>query len=335
MGLRVGLVGYGLAGRVFHAPLIASTPGLTLAAIVTSSAQRRASASAAHPTALLVSTVDELLALKPDLVVVATPNDTHVPVALAAVAAGAAVVVDKPFAGTVAEATRVVEAARARSVPLTVFQNRRWDSDFLTLRSLLDAGALGTVARFESRFERWSPDVVEGWRESPGGGVLHDLGSHLVDQAVELFGPVRSAYAEVAARRASAVADDDVFVSLTHVGGVRSHLWASACAAHHGPRFRVLGSKSAYVSYGLDGQEEALSRGERCDDLSTPGLLGVLSNAVPVSGVPGAYGEFYRLVEASLTSGGPLPVDVGSAVYTLGVLEAAVTSGATGRVVEL
>src|SRR5207342_1783605 len=193
-----------------------------------------------------------------DLLVVATPNDAHAPLALAAIALGKAVVVDKPMALTSAEATRVVDAARAAGTVLTVFQNRRWDTDQLTLRRLVSQGALGTVLRYESRFERWRPQPRPGsWREAlpaeQGGGLLLDLGSHLVDQALHLFGPAVRVYAEVDARRGES--DDDAFVAVEHAGGVRSHLWAGALAGAPGPRLRVLGSAGAYVVDPLDRQE--------------------------------------------------------------------------------
>ncbi|MCE6998002.1 Gfo/Idh/MocA family oxidoreductase [Saccharothrix sp. S26] len=339
MSLRTGLLGYGIAGRVFHAPLIAATPGLELSAVLTADPTRRAHAQATYPGVRLPRAVEELFALDLDVVVVATPNRTHVPLALAAIEAGLAVVVDKPFAPTSADARRVLQAAMYRDVPVTVFQNRRWDSDFRTIRSLLAEGALGTVSRFESRFERWVPRVWDNWREfgapEEAGGLLYDLGAHLVDQALELFGPVATVYAELDRRRPGVEVDDDVFVALTHVDGVRSHLWASSAAAHHGPRLRVLGSTGAYVSHGLDRQEDALAAGKPFDDLSTNGRLGLLDDAEEVVNLPGAYSEFYRLLVAALTDGGPLPVEPESAVRALEVIEAAFTSARTGQVVSL
>lgn len=337
MALRTGLLGYGIAGRVFHAPLIAATAGMELDAIVTTDPRRRERAAADHPGAALLDTSDELFARDLDVVVVASPNRTHVPLALAAVEAGVPVVVDKPFAPSSADARRVLQAARYRDVPVTVFQNRRWDSDFLAVRSLVAGGSLGAVTRFESRFERWAPEVSDNWRElaapEEAGGLLYDLGAHLVDQAVELFGPVATVYCELDRRRPGAAVDDDVFVALTHRDGVRSHLWASSAASHHGPRFRVLGSTAAYVSHGLDPQEDALAAGKPFDDLSTYGRLGLLDDAEEVVAPPGAYGEFYRLLVAALTGDGPLPVEPESAVRVLEVIEAAFESARTGRVV--
>lgn len=208
--LRVGLIGYGLAGSVFHAPLIAATEGLALDTVVTSNPERQEQARAEFPDVRVAATPDDLLARADelDLVVIASPNKTHVPLATAALKAGLPVVVDKPVAGTAAEARELAALAEERGLLLSVFQNRRWDNDFLTLRKLLAEGELGDVWRFESRFERWRPLPKGGWRESGDpaeiGGLLYDLGSHLVDQALVLFGPVVSVYAEAdvhAARR--------------------------------------------------------------------------------------------------------------------------------------
>ena len=204
--LRVGLIGFGTAGRFFHAPLLAAAPGLALTTIVTSDPTRRDQASAAYPGVRIVAGAEELWSQGLDLVVVASPNKTHVPLASAAIEAGAAVVVDKPFAITSQDASGLVELARERGRLLSVFQNRRWDGDFRTVRQLIDEGALGTVHRFESRFERWRPQLKGGWRETggrdEGSGLLYDLGSHLIDQALTLFGPATSVYAEADIRRA-------------------------------------------------------------------------------------------------------------------------------------
>ena len=262
--IRVALLGYGLAGAVFHAPLIAAVDGLELAAIVTRDDERRSRARRDHPGAALLDSPREVWerAGDLDLVVVAAPNRVHVPLARAAIEARLAVVVDKPLAASAEEGRSLVRDAREQGVMLTVFQNRRWDGDFLTLRGLLQEDALGQVARFESRFERWRPELSAGWRESgeaeDAGGLLYDLGSHLVDQALCLFGPAVHVNAEVDIRRSGAQTDDDTFVALTHESGVRSHLWMSAVAAQPGPRFRVLGSRAAYVKYGLDVQEESI-----------------------------------------------------------------------------
>ncbi|HKP73888.1 MAG TPA: Gfo/Idh/MocA family oxidoreductase, partial [Longimicrobiaceae bacterium] len=262
--LRVGLIGYGLAGSAFHAPLIAATPGLRLSLVVTSNPERAAQVRREHSEVEIVDTAERLWerAGELELVVVASPNRTHVPLARAALAAGLPVVVDKPLAATSADARALADEAGSRGLLLSVFQNRRWDGDFLTLRHLIADGALGDVHRFESRFERWRPAPKPGWRErgdpAEAGGVLFDLGSHLIDQALVLFGPVRQVYAEIGRRRPGVEVDDDAFVALTHASGVVSHLWTSLVAAEDSGRFCVLGSRAAYVKRGLDVQEAAL-----------------------------------------------------------------------------
>ena len=189
--MRVAIIGYGLAGRVFHAPLIAATDGLEVASIVTANPERRAQAAVEHPQAPIVADVWE--GPEPDLIVVATPNDSHAPLATQGIERGVPVVVDKPMALSSREAAELVELAAQQQVLLTVFQNRRWDADLLTLRRLMDEDALGEITRFESRFERWRPEVEPAkWRDGTppeqGGGQLLDLGSHLIDQALVLFG---------------------------------------------------------------------------------------------------------------------------------------------------
>ncbi|MFF5175752.1 Gfo/Idh/MocA family oxidoreductase [Micromonospora sp. NPDC000089] len=346
--LRVGLLGYGVAGRVFHAPLIAATPGLRLHAVVTADPERREQVRREHPDARLVDDPD-LLWKAPDaldLVVVASPNRWHVPNALAAVRAGLPVVVDKPLAPTAADGRALLAEADRLGVPVTVFQNRRWDGDFLTARALIERGELGRVHRFESRFERWRPAIKPGWRESGGvedaGGALYDLGAHLVDQAVQLFGPVRSLYAEVDRRRPGAQVDDDAFVALTHTGGVRSHLWMGALAAQLGPRLRILGDRAAYTTYGLDPQEAALRDGGRPDAPGfgevTPdryGQLGVDGALRPVPTEAGRYRDFYAQLAAALRDGGPLPVDPRDAVDTVALIELAHRAAATGEVLDV
>ncbi|WP_432924080.1 Gfo/Idh/MocA family oxidoreductase [Microbispora sp. CA-135349] len=342
-GIRVGLAGFGPAGSFFHAPLIAATPGLRLAAVVTRDPAKADRVRAEHPGADVVASADALWD-RCDLVVIATPNRTHVSLAAEALDAGLPVVVDKPLAGTAQEARDLVRLARDRGLMLTVFQNRRWDGDFLTLRRLLPE--LGEVHRFESRFERWRPVPKGGWRESGGpeeiGGTLYDLGSHLVDQALRLFGPVSRVYAETDVRRAGVRNDDDAFVALTHRNGTRSHLWMSAVAANLGPRFRVLGSRASYVKWGLDPQEERLRAGGGPDAAGWGvepserwGTLGAEGDARPVRTEPGAYQRFYEGVVACLRDGAPPPVEPDGAVETIAVLEAAALSAALGQVVTL
>jgi predicted dehydrogenase len=342
--LRTALIGYGLAGSVFHAPLVAATPGLVLDTVVTRAPGRREQARVEHGDSLRFADTPDALwsrAGELDLVVIASPNRTHVPLATAALNAGLPVVVDKPVAGTAAEARALAALAEERGLLLSVFQNRRWDNDFLTLAKLLAEGTLGEITRFESRFERWRPRLKGGWRESGDpaeiGGLLYDLGSHVVDQALRLFGPAATVYAESDVRREGAQADDDTFIALTHTGGVRSHLYVSATTPQLGPRFRVLGSKAGYVKYGLDPQEAALREGARPGATDEPwgtepeeawGRVG--SGESPATGggrpeptLPGDYPAYYAAVAAALHGTGDNPVTALEAAAALDVLEAA------------
>jgi scyllo-inositol 2-dehydrogenase (NADP+) len=346
--VRVAIVGYGVSGHFFHAPLVEATPGLKLAGVVTANAPRRSQVAAEHPGVRTVDTVEDLWsATAPGLVVVATPNDSHVAIAAAAIERGLAVVVDKPLAITATDAEALVEQADRAGVMLTVFQNRRWDTDQLTLRRLMAEGALGEVVRYESRFERWRPELdPTKWRETArpedGGGVLLDLGSHLVDQALTLFGPATHVYAEIDSRR-GAPGDDDAFLALRHGRGAVSHVHVSAVTPSPGPRLRVQGTAGGFVVPGLDPQEEALRAGarpDRVDAWGAPrewerGRLVAGDQSVPVMPVPGDWPRFYALLRDALVNGGPPPVDPRDAIQTLRVLEAARRASQERSIVEL
>ncbi len=341
MAYRVGLVGYGLAGEWFHAPLIAATEGLELFSVVTSSAERAERARGRHPGVQVLPDVETLWNRSEDhdLVVVAAPNRVHASIAMGALEASLPVVVDKPLAATVADGRRLQEAAEARSLMLAVFHNRRWDGDFLTLRRLIEEGALGEVHRFESRFERWRPELRRGaWREldapEEAGGVLFDLGSHLIDQALVLFGPVEAMNSEVDRRRPGTLVDDDAFVALTHSSGVRSHLWASQVAAQPAPRMRVLGSDAAYVKWGLDVQEAALRAGELPggpawgrEPPEAWGTVGAGEQAAAVETEAGDWPAFYRGVVGALKDGSTPPVSAADGVSVLEIVERGLGGG--------
>jgi predicted dehydrogenase len=345
--IRVGLIGFGLAGKVFHAPLIAATAGMRLASIVTSDPGRRESAHAAYPQASVLPSVDDLWSgpSELDLIVIGAPNSSHVPLARAALERGLAVVIDKPMAPSAAEGQRLVEEAESRTLLLTVFQNRRWDGDYLTFRRLLAEGVLGDVVRFESRFERWRPTVSrDAWREraepNGAGGLLFDLGAHLIDQAVQAFGPPTHVYAEVERRRPGAEVDDDSFVALRHPNRTVSHLWMNAIAAIPAPRMRVLGLLGAFEKHGLDVQEEALSNGMRPGDPEWGheppdawGTLQVGGETRTVQTEPGAYEAYYAGLAEAMRSNGPPPVDPRDSVQCLRIIETAFESAKTRAVV--
>ncbi len=340
---RVLLVGYGSAGRGIHAPLLAAA-GSAPSVVVTADPERTAQARADLPGVAVVPTLDDALAPGGiDLAVLASPSGAHVAGALACIAAGVPVVVDKPLAVDAAGAARVVDAAASAQVALTVFQNRRWDAENLTLATLLaagEAGDLGRVHRFERRWERWRPVPKDRWREnappSQGGGILLDLGPHLVDSAVALFGPVRSVYAELSAW--TTPAEDEAFLAVEHAGGVRSHLTASSVAGAPGPRTRVLGSRATYVVTAFETEAHVFG----FDD--APGCTGWLvcdQERRPVPTSPGGHGDFYPAVLAALTTAdaatrqAAMPVDPRDAVHVLAVLDAARRSAAERRVIEV
>jgi scyllo-inositol 2-dehydrogenase (NADP+) len=332
--IRTAIVGYGLSGRTFHAPFIAANPRFSIEGISTSDPARSAQATGEHPEAEIFATPEDLLAHSFDLVVLASPAHVHLEQGLSALASGAAVVIDKPFAASVTEAEQLIAAAASSALPLIVFQNRRWDGDFLTIRTLVGEGALGEVHRFESTFERWSPALRQRWQDTTttgeGAGIVFDLGSHLVDQALQLFGPGTLTTAELSILRPGGVSTDEAFLSLLHDNGTRSHLTMSRFATQVGPRFRVLGSTAGYKVYGLDRQEPALLAGASPADADfglVPeeawGTLGVEgSDARPVR-VPterGDYGRFYAGVAATIRDGAPPPVDPGDALATLRII---------------
>jgi scyllo-inositol 2-dehydrogenase (NADP+) len=334
--LRTALIGFGLSGRDFHAPFIQADPSYSLDFIVTGSPERAARAGAAYPDTAVVASTAELFsrADELDLVLVCTPPATHVELAGTAIGHGLNVVVDKPFAPTAADAEELINQARQGGVVLSVYQNRRWDADYLTLKQLVEAGELGRVHRFESRFERWSPHGLRSWKGTAGiaegGGILFDLGSHLVDQALQLFGPVSAVHGELARHIAAdgSDADDDAFVSLLHESGVRSHLSMNLISGLHMPRFHVLGSGAAYTKWGLDTQEAALAAGLGPTDPGYGvepepawGTLGVPGSSRKVEAVRGAYPEFYRQLAAALRGDGPVPVDPADAVAVLHIIE--------------
>lgn len=336
MPIRTALIGYGVAGRVFHAPFVAAYDTYQLDVVVTADPERAATARQRYPGARIVSTVDDVwrYADELDLVVVATPPASHVALARQALAHRLHVVVDKPFAPSAAEARALIEAAERAGRVLTVFQNRRFDGDFRTVRRLIGEGALGDVYTFESRFEWWKPQGAGRWkattRIADGGGILYDLGTHLIDQALVLFGEVTDVWADPVRRAEDAAtdADDDTFVALRHAGGTRSRLVMSSRSALPGPRFHVLGSRAAYTTWGLDPQEAALAAGASPTDpdfgvepADHRGVLGAGTDVHDVTGERGDYGAFYRGLADAVLDGAPVPVDPRDAVAVLDIIE--------------
>jgi predicted dehydrogenase len=337
--MRVALVGFGYAGRVLHAPLIAATPGLTLAVI---GSRQRESAGSTHPGVEIVS--DPLAAVRHrdvDLVVIATPNDTHRPLAEAALRAGKHVVVDKPFTITLAEARAL--AARAAEVErlLSVFQNRRWDSDFLGIERELAGSRIGEIVEFRSEFSRYRPEVRDRWREraGPGSGMWYDLGPHLIDQALVLFGPPETVHADLQVQRPGG-STVDWFQTTLGYGPRRIILESSMLATDSTPRFLVRGTSGSLTKHGGDPQETQLKAGQ------TPGSPGwgrdpdplvfvsaEHESATEIATPAGDWRGYYAAIRDAARGEGELPVTPAQATSVMAVIEAGLQSSAEGRVV--
>jgi predicted dehydrogenase len=260
--IEVGLVGFGLAGRAFHAPVIRAVPGLHLAAILQRSGNE---AAEKYPDVRIARSLDELLAMKEiRFIVIATPNETHYPFARQCLEAGRDVVVDKPFTTTLEEAISLVQIAKNAGRLLTVYQNRRYDGDFQAIRKLAEEGRLGRIVRFETNYDRFRPQLKSGaWRETqrPGSGILFDIAPHLIDHALVLFGLPEAVTADVRIERENAVADDAFDITLHYSNGMRAVLRSSILAAAPRPRFVVLGTQGSFVKQSFDPQEMNLRRG--------------------------------------------------------------------------
>lgn len=333
--VRVGIVGFGLAGSVFHAPLIRSEPRLSLRRVSTSRSDEAARAGIA-----VAASADALIADPDiDLVVIASPNRTHHPLAMAALEAGKHVVIDKPMAVSTEEADALIALAAERKRVLTVFHNRRWDGDFLTVRGIVDEGVLGEILLFEAHWDRFRPALKQGWREAdePGAGLLADLGPHMIDQALLLFGPPEAVTADLAAQRVEATADDYFDMTLHH-GRRRVRLAASTLVAAPRPRFALHGTGGSFVKYGLDPQEALLKAGAAPTDPEFgedgAGQAGILTGAdgrsTPVPTRPGRYRAFYEAVADAILIGAPVPVAPGDARAGLAIIEAARRSASEG-----
>ncbi len=339
--LGVALVGYGYAGRSFHAPMIGATPGLRLAVVVSGDAGK------VHADLPDVSVVAGPLAAigdpHVDIVVIATPNDTHAPLARAALNAGKHVVVDKPFALTLAEAREVAAMAEALGRVLSVFHNRRWDADFLGVRQAIDDGVIGDVVHVESHFDRFRPQVRDRWRERdvPGGGIWFDLGPHLIDQTLQLLGLPDRVSGQLAIQRAGGAACDWAHVVL-EFGTRRAVLHAGMLVAGGVQRFTVHGTRGSLVKHGLDPQEAQLLAGMRPGDAGwgvddAPMFVFDGSDGAPRARTlpAGDQARFYAGLRDAVRGTGVNPVPPAQAIAVMAVLEAALASSASGTTLPL
>lgn len=338
MGIGVGLVGYGLAGRFLHAPFFRAA-GFDLKAVASS---RAAEVHQDFPGAAVVASPTEAIERADvDLVVIAAPNDVHAALAHQALEAGKHVVVDKPMTLTVKEADALIDVAlKARRI-LTVYQNRRWDGDFLTVEKLVASKELGSLALYEARWDRFRPEVQQRWREmgQHGGGILIDLGPHLMDQTLRLFGWPEWVQADVLMQRNAATVEDGFSIRLGYAT-MRAVLEVSSLSAASRPRFHLHGSKGAFVKHGLDSQEAALRAGRPPLD---PGFgsepeeaRGVLVKGEgaapqPMTGLPGRWLTFWEQLAAAITKGASPPVDAAEARDAMAILETARESALKGQ----
>ncbi len=340
--IKVGLIGYGLAGSVFHAPLLGAVPQFRLSKVVTS---RREQVAKDLPGAAAVPDISDILGdPQIGLVIVASPSANHFEHARAALSAGKHVVVDKPVATTAREADELIALADSRKLVLSVFQNRRWDNDFLTARHCIEQGWLGKVYHYEVHFDRFRSQIKAGWREEPGpgSGILYDLGAHLIDQSLHLFGMPRAVTADVIVQRAGAKVEDYFHLILDYAP-LRVILHAATLVVKPGPRFTVHGDGGSFLKFGIDGQEDALKQGLRPGDpqwgCDLPENFGELTpaggTARKVETLRGGYERFYEALAACLETGAPVPVDPRDSRDGLLVIEAAQRSAAERRTVPI
>ena len=313
---RAGVIGFGFGGRIFHAPLLKAA-GFDVVGIQATNPERVAQAKAAYPEAAIVATTDELIALGLDLMVISSQNMGHKPQAIAALRAHIPTVVDKPFALNYADTKEILDIAKEENTPITVFFNRRLDSDTLTIKKAMDEGVLGKVFRLEGRFERWAPITSpDAWREAltpeQGGGKVLDLQPHLLSAATALFGPAELKFSAI--RSIRAFSDDDSVLMVAHDSGVDSYLSACEAMGAPGPRIRVTGDKGTLIIQDLDAQEGHIASGTvPVDgkweiDVRSKTYLHRGSEVVEYESVPGNYVGFYLQVKDAIAGNGQMPV---------------------------
>lgn len=329
--MRVGVAGYGLAGRSFHAPLLKGC-GFEVATILTGNSTRARQAKEDFPLTKVVDNLDDFLAQGLDLVVVASANMAHAEQSLAAIKAGIPVVVDKPMGRSLAETELILNAATKAQVPVTTFFNRLWDSDALTIKKIVANGLIGIPFRLDSRFERFRPQLnLASWRESEtaenGGGLLLDLQTHLLSTALDWFGPARLTYANIRSIRGNS--EDDVVLNIAHESGVDSYLSVSAIAGSPGPRIRLLGSEGALIVEDLDPQEALLRAGEFPEGgtwsvpTSSKAYIQRGDSREEIETVPGNYGYFYLAVRDALEGKGGWPISADQIIEVASLIDKA------------
>lgn len=342
--IQVGIIGYGLSGQVFHGPFLKASTHYNVRFIYARDPVKKTLAKADFPEAEVVGDVNLLFSADAlDLIVICTPNVEHYELAKSALESGKHVIVEKPFTVTSEEAKSLILLAKENNLNLSVYHNRRFDGDFLTLKALLKDDTLGRIVSFESHFDRFRPAFKENsWKEDalPGSGILYDLGSHLIDQALCLFGLPEELYATLSRERMGVV--DDAFEVILYYPQLKVTLKASNLIKEPTPRFALYGTTGAFVKYGLDPQEDALRAGKLPllpdwgkEDEQNWGILNTLEDRKPVATQPGHYDDFYQRFYLSLISDAPLPVSANDALMVIQLIEAAIKSNQTKSRVSL
>ncbi len=339
--IRIGIVGFGKGGRYFHAPLIDAAPGCEVAAVVARSPNNQAAFAKDYPDLPIFSTITEM-AKSVDAVVISTPLETHLELAREAISLGLPVVIDKPFGPNAESAKEAIKEAEAKNVLLTVYQNRRWDADYLTVKRVVESGELGDLWLFESRMEQYSPP---GGVPDSGGGVLLDFGSHVIDQTLMLLGPALSVYAELHPIPGREPLEDRFFASVLHKNGMRSHLTGDfALQGSPAPRFRLTGSKGTFAIPSHDGMADALMAGERASTMGDKwgvvpesfwGKIESPGNSKTVPSEKGAWPKFYEGFALAVRGEGTLPVSPYESLAALELLGAAHRSAKSGTVISI
>lgn len=341
MGINVAIVGYGLSGQVFHAPLITANKHLQLTAVVSSKPDK---VHQDYPHVTVFSSLDDLLQHNQiDLVVITTPNTTHYPYAKKALLAGKHVIVEKPFTNTYSEAVQLITLAKQKKRLLSVFHNRRWDNDFLTIQHLLKANSLGPINYFEAHYDRYVPEISHNWRDQniPGCGTLYDLGSHLIDQTLTLFGLPKTIWADIEQQRTGAVAPDYFHLVLKY-DQLTAVLHSSMLVKKQGPRYQLHGNKGSFLKYGIDPQEEQLKQGMRPDhplygreNPNDYGKIQYTQGTLQISGIvdtlPGQYPDYYKQIVQAIQDKGQNPVPAKQAANVIRLIELAMQSAQEKR----
>lgn len=338
--MKVGLVGFGFSGSTFHAPVIESVQGLTITKVVSSNPEK---VIEQFPEMKVVASIDELLNDREiELVIITTPNEFHFPMGKKALEAGKHVVIEKPFTVSVEEGEQLIQIAKNHDRLLSVYHNRRYDNDFLTIQQLIKEEEIGTVTSYEAHYDRYSAEVHDRWREQDkkGSGILFDLGSHLIDQALILFGEPEAVYADVLTQREAGITDD-YFHLVLHYGKRRVILHAGSLVKKHGPRYQIHGIKGSFVKWGIDPQEEALKKGglpgdERWgkDESDQYGVLTKDDRDRVIPTIPGSYQTYYIELHRAICEQSSAPVRAREALTVIKVIELALKSSEEKKLVK-